>query len=111
MKAGLAIFAAACMVVASTRPTSAQPAPGAQPTVTIAPEPAGDDLAKARELVKLMYRDQDAGDMEDWLFEHLMDRYRAAFDLADGAKDPAIRAAIPLRISSRWRATTGCSLG
>ncbi|HEY4030207.1 MAG TPA: hypothetical protein VGM25_07675 [Caulobacteraceae bacterium] len=94
MKAVVGIFAAVCVIAASTKPATAQPPPGAQPTVTIAPEPSRDSLAKARELVKLMYRDQEAGDMEDWLFEVLMDRYRAAFTLADGAQDPAIRAAI-----------------
>jgi hypothetical protein len=94
MRVVVGILAVACVAAVSAKPATAQPTHGAQPTVTIAPEPSGEGLAKARELVKLMYRDQDAGDMEDWLFEHLMDRYRAAFTLADGAQDPAIRAAI-----------------
>lgn len=99
MKPIIAIFSAACLVTGVTTPASAHPASGTQIRVVVAAEPDAKSLAKAREIIKIMYHDGDAGDMEDWLFEKLMDRYRRAFDLADYG-DSDIKAAIHDELSA-----------
>jgi hypothetical protein len=99
MKLAAAILAI-CLIAASATPAGAQPAPGSQVRVQLAPPPDAESASKAREIVEILYHGDAPGDMDDWLFEHLMDRYRRAFDLADPADDPAIKAAIHDELSS-----------
>jgi hypothetical protein len=99
MKAIAAIFTMVCLVAGMTTPACAQHDSGARVRIVIAAEPDAESLAKAREIIKLMYHDGDAGDMEDWLFEKLMDRYRRAFDLAD-LGDSDIKAAVHDELSA-----------
>jgi hypothetical protein len=98
MKAIAAIFAITCAVGALPPPAHAQH-DSSQIRVMVAPAPNAKSLAKAREIIKLMYHDGNAGDMDDWLFEKLMDRYRRAFDLAD-LGDADIQAAVHDELSS-----------
>ena len=99
MKATVAIFTVVCLVAGMTTQTRAQRNSSAHIRVVVAPEPDAESLAKAREIVKIMYHDDDPGDMEDWLFEKLMDRYRRAFDLAD-LGDSDIQAAVHDELSA-----------
>ena len=99
MKAIAASFTMVLLIAGMTTPARAHRDSGAQVRVVIAAEPDAESLAKAREIIKLMYHDGDPGDMEDWLFEKLMDRYRQAFDLADYG-DSDIKAAVHDELSA-----------